>query len=690
MHTNALIDEKSPYLQQHAHNPVNWLAWGETAFSKARKEQKPIFLSIGYSTCHWCHVMAHESFENEQVAAVLNRDFVPVKLDREERPDVDRIYMLFVQATTGSGGWPMSVWLTPELRPFFGGTYFPPDSRYGRPGFKDVLEHVAHAWKEERERIELSGSNVAEQLRAICAGAQMEADLDRSLFESPFQQFRRMFDSKWGGFGGAPKFPRTVTLNYLLRFYAAERNEEALDMVVKTLHQMAAGGMHDQIGGGFHRYSVDERWFVPHFEKMLYDQAQLAISYLEAYQITRDERLAEVARGIFAYVVRDLRDESGGFYSAEDADSPDPANPGHSGEGAFYIWTQAEIEEILGSKTAAVFNRRFGVEPDGNVEHDPQGEFTGRNILYEAISEEEAGARSGLNREQAAELICHAARTLFEARAKRPRPHLDNKILTSWNALMISAFARGYAVLGDEQYREAARAAAEFLLTRMYNTAKKVLLRRFCGGEAATVGFLDDYAFLAQALLDVFEITSEATYLETALDLVNEAFPRFEDTQAGGFYSTAADAPHLLLRIKDDYDGAEPSGNSIATDVLVRLAHLIESQSLEEKATRSLGAAAGKMKSQPTAAPEMSCALGRWLAAPAHTVIRCEVLDRQVKEILKAEWKKFEPNVVTFAADDHSAQELSKLIPLLQNLERNGTLIIYRCKNFICALPQSA
>ena len=327
MPTNALIDEKSPYLRQHAHNPVDWLPWGETAFRKARAELKPIFLSIGYSTCHWCHVMAHESFENEQVAAVLNRDFVPIKLDREERPDVDRIYMLFVQATTGSGGWPMSVWLTPELKPFFGGTYFPPDSRYGRPGFKDVLEHVAQAWREERERIEVSGSKVAEQLRAIGVGSQMPGDLDRSLFESPFQQFRRMFDPQWGGFGNAPKFPRPVALNYLLRFYAAEKNEEALDMVVQTLHQMAAGGMHDQIGGGFHRYSVDERWFVPHFEKMLYDQAQLAISYLEGYQITRDERLAEVARGIFAYVMRDMRHESGGFYSAEDADSPDPVNP---------------------------------------------------------------------------------------------------------------------------------------------------------------------------------------------------------------------------------------------------------------------------------------------------------------------------------------------------------------------------
>jgi len=689
MHTNALIDEKSPYLRQHAHNPVNWLPWGETAFGKARTEQKPIFLSIGYSTCHWCHVMAHESFEDEQVAAVLNRDFVPIKLDREERPDVDRIYMLFVQATTGSGGWPMSVWLTPELKPFFGGTYFPPDSRYGRPGFKEVLEQVAHVWSQERERVELSGSKVADQLQEIVAGSQTAGNLDSSLFAIPFQHLRRMFDSKWGGFGNAPKFPRPVALSYLLRFYAAERNEEALEMVIQTLHRMAAGGMHDQIGGGFHRYSVDERWFVPHFEKMLYDQAQLAISYLEGYQITRDERLAEVARDIFGYVLRDLRDEGGGFYSAEDADSPNPAHPGHSGEGAFYIWTEAEIVEILDAETAAVFNLHFGVEPDGNVEHDPQGEFTGRNILYEAVRAEEAGARFGLNREQTSELIHRASRTLFEVRAKRPRPHLDDKILTSWNALMISALARGYAVLGNEQYKEAAQAAMEFLLKRMYDPASKVLLRRFCEGEAAIEGFLDDHAFLAQALLDLFEITSETMYLETASDLVNDAFPRFEDTQAGGFYSTAANDPHLMLRIKDDYDGAEPSGNSIATSVLVRLAHLIETQNLEERAARSLRAMAGKMMTQPTAAPEMFCALGRWLAAPAHTVIRCEAIDEHVRELLNLEWKRFQPNVVTIAVPDYSAQALSGIIPLLHSLDRKGAVTIYHCENFSCALPQT-
>ncbi|MGA8025569.1 MAG: thioredoxin domain-containing protein, partial [Bryobacteraceae bacterium] len=429
MHTNALIHEKSPYLRQHANNPVDWLAWGEAAFEKARDEDKPIFLSIGYSTCHWCHVMAHESFEDEGVAEILNREFVPIKVDREERPDVDRIYMLFVQATSGSGGWPMSVWLTPELKPFFGGTYFPPDSRYGRPGFRDLLQHLARAWKQERGRVEESSSQVAEQLRAMASSAKSSLRPDRELFESAFWQFRRMFDSRWGGFGGAPKFPRPVVLNYLLRRYALEKSEEALEMVTKTLHAMAAGGMHDQLGGGFHRYSVDERWFVPHFEKMLYDQAQLAISYLEAYQITRDENLAAIARDIFSYVLRDLTDPSGAFYSAEDADSPDPENPAHSGEGAFYVWKKSEIEALLGKEDAAAFCAALGVEAEGNVAQDPHGEFSGRNILYRA-----GGDESG-DEEESSNALVRWKRILLEARSKRPRPHLDRKILTSWNSL---------------------------------------------------------------------------------------------------------------------------------------------------------------------------------------------------------------------------------------------------------------
>jgi uncharacterized protein YyaL (SSP411 family) len=676
MHTNALIDEKSPYLRQHAHNPVNWLPWGEAAFEKARKEDKPIFLSIGYSTCHWCHVMAHESFEDEAIAELLNRDFVPVKLDREERPDVDRVYMLFVQASTGSGGWPMSVWLTPERKPFYGGTYFPPNSRYGRPGFREVLGQLARVWKEDRQRVEDSSDNVAEQLRSLVPRTQVAVTPDRELFASAFGPLRRSFDPKWGGFGGAPKFPRPVLLNYLLRYHALDGNPEALEMVTQTLNGMAAGGMHDQLGGGFHRYSVDERWFVPHFEKMLYDQAQLTISYLEAYQITGEARYSNVARGIFEYVLRDLTDVDGGFYSAEDADSADPENPSHHGEGAFYIWRKAELDGLLG-KDSDAFCKYFGVLPEGNVEADPQGEFAGRNILFRA----EAGEGREFESARAA---------LLATRGKRPRPHLDNKILTSWNALFISALCKGYRVLDDLRYLAAARRATEFLLAHMYQPEGAQLLRRFCEAEAAIGAFLDDYAFLAQALLDLFEATSETRYLEIARSLAVEGFARFEDHEAGGFFSTEQNARDLLLRVKDDYDGAEPSGNSVATDVLLRLAHLAGDETLRKKAMRSLESFAPKIKAQSTMAPQMLVALARSLAAPEQIVLRCaeEEMGTQCRELFQRESHRFSSNTVVLALSDAAARSLRRVSPFLGNLERKGKISVYRCRDFACELPE--
>lgn len=677
MHTNALVHEKSPYLRQHATNPVAWLPWGPAAFEKARKEDKPIFLSIGYSTCHWCHVMAHESFEDEAVAAILNRHFVPVKVDREERPDVDRIYMLFVQATTGSGGWPMSVWLTPDLKPFFGGTYFPPDSRYGRPGFADLLQYLARAWQQEREKIEASGASVLDQLRGIVASGQKAVAPDRELFQSAFWQFRRMFDSRWGGFGSAPKFPRPVVLNYLLRYYAAEKNPEALEMVTQTLAHMAAGGMHDQLGGGFHRYSVDERWFVPHFEKMLYDQAQLAMAALETNQAGGDLRFARIAEDIFCYVLRDLADPAGGFYSAEDADSPDPDRPGHTREGAFYVWTKAEIIGLLGAETGDLFSRRYGVEEHGNVENDPQGEFTGRNILYEARTEEEL-TRS----------LANARQILFEARSKRPRPHLDNKILTSWNALMISALAKGYAVAGNIEYKNAAVRAANFILSTMYNRDSGRLLRRYCDGEAGVPAFLDDYAFLAQALLDLFECTFEFSYLETALDLAMRGFAQFEDSENGGFFGTPGKADDLLLRIKDDYDGAEPSGNSVATDVLERLAHLTGDKDLQRRAERSLASFAPKLKAQPTMAPQMLVAMARSFVEPAQVILRCAEVDQEVETLVRQYSREFAPNLVVLAVSDELAGQLFPIAPFLGGLERKGQITIYECRNFTCQLPK--
>ncbi len=678
MHTNALAREKSPYLRQHAHNPVDWLPWGEQAFEKARRRDKPIFLSVGYSTCHWCHVMAHESFENEDVAEVLNRDFVPIKVDREERPDVDRIYMLFVQASTGSGGWPMSVWLTPDLKPFFGGTYFPPDNRYGRPGFVDLLQHLARAWKEDRVRVEDSSANVLDQLRAIAGTSNVAGEVTRELFESAFWPLRRTFDARWGGFGSAPKFPRPVVLNYLLRHFSLTNNSEALEMTAETLRGMARGGMHDHLGGGFHRYSVDERWFVPHFEKMLYDQAQLAVSYLEAFQITSEPVFAGTARDIFGYVLRDLTSSDGAFYSAEDADSPDPENPSHAGEGAFYIWRQSEIEAVLGKPDGELFSKYFGVEPNGNVDQDPHGEFTGRNILHE----------TGSDADFSGERLAAAKRRLLEVRAKRPRPHLDNKILTAWNALMISAFAKGYEILGDRVYLDAAISASNFI-RRTMRGANARLLRRYCEGDAAVPAFLDDYAFFAQAMLDLFEATGAPEYLDEALRVARGNLREFEDQDHGGFFSTAPDQSDLVLRIKDDYDGAEPSGNSVATDLLLRLAHLTADDEFRTRAQRTLESFAPRLKVQPAAAPQMLCAAGRSLVSPEQIVIRHEgPYTEGVSQLVHEQRKRFAPYACVIAISDTSAAGLAQSAPFLASLERKGRVTIYECRNFACELPR--
>ena len=674
---NALIHEKSPYLRQHAENPVNWLPWGQAAFDQARAEDKPIFLSIGYSTCHWCHVMAHESFENEATAALLNRDFVCIKLDREERPDVDRIYMLFVQATTGSGGWPMSVFLTPDRKPFFGGTYFPPDGRYGRPGFPQLLGYIADIWKRERSKVEDSSESVTEELRRLSAGSPPSAELNKDIFKLAYSPFRRSFDARYGGFGTAPKFPRPVVLNYLLRYHLLERDEEALDMVAATLTAMAAGGMHDQLGGGFHRYSVDDRWFVPHFEKMLYDQSQLAISYLEAFQLTGNPDHAAAARRIFQYVLRDLTDTEGAFYSAEDADSPDPERPGHSGEGAFYIWRQAEIQRLLPQQAASIC-RYFGVEPDGNVDNDPHAEFTGRNILYLADPTLPPPSSASLS-------------ILFATRALRPRPHLDSKILTSWNGMMISAFTHSYLVLEDPSYLAAAEKAFTWIWLALFHEPTHQLYRRYCDGEAAIHGFLDDYAFLGQAAVSLFEATGRACYLVKARQLAEEIIQRFEDP-SGGFFSTEAGTADLLLRMKDDYDGAEPSGNSIAADLFLRLSHVLGEDLLTPYAQRALSASVAKMKSQPTMAPQMLSALARSFSPPEHFIVRVadesDAQSAEVHALLQQRRRAFHPFLSAFALTDGEAQSLATISPFLAGLKRTSRITVYHCQNFTCSLPQ--
>ncbi len=664
--TNHLAGEKSPYLQQHAHNPVDWYPWGEAAFEKSRNEDKPIFLSVGYSTCHWCHVMERESFENEQLAALLNRWFVPVKVDREERPDVDRIYMTFVQASTGSGGWPMSVFLTPELKPFFGGTYFPPDNRYGRPGFGAVLERIAEAWRKERGRIVQSSADVIAQLSQYAgASGPSSATPDKTILDSAFQHFRRMFDSTHGGFGNAPKFPRPVVFNFLLRYYARspgqQVNQEALEMTLETLRAMANGGMHDQLGGGFHRYSVDERWFVPHFEKMLYDQAQLAVSYLEAFQITQDPFYAKIARSTLDYVLRDMTHPEGGFYSAEDADSViDLANPKEKGEGAFYIWSAEELEGY--PKFASV----YGVRREGNVSEDPHGEFTGKNILY---------LREPLDDAIEAELQ-PAKTALLAIRSKRVRPHLDDKILTAWNGLMISAFAKGAQVLEDARYLAAAQRAASFILTRMYDANSGVLKRRYRDGDAAIAGFLDDYAFFAGALLDLYEADFDPAHIEAAMALTDKMRELFEDKTEGAFFSTAAGDSNLVLRMKDDYDGAEPSGNSVALIDLLRLAHFTDRAEYREAAERTLRALGPKIAHQAVAVPQILVGLD-YALGPRREV----VLAGDAEEFLRHVRLRFLPRTVTLRSG-------ARFFPAAASMhEIDGQPTAYVCQDYVCQLP---
>jgi hypothetical protein len=602
--------------------------------------------------------MERESFENEDVARILNEHFVPVKVDREERPDLDRVYMLFVQASTGSGGWPMSVWLTPEGKPFFGGTYFPPDTRYGRPGFGAILKRLAQAWREERGKIEESGAHVLEQLVQYSQqGGENRGQVGQNALDSAFFAFRRSFDARLGGFGSAPKFPRPSIFNFLLRY----DNDEARDMVLVTLREMAKGGMHDQLGGGFHRYSVDENWFVPHFEKMLYDQAQLAISYLEAYQITGDAQYADVARDIFTYVLRDLSSSEGGFYSAEDADSAaDPAHPNDKSEGAFYIWSQQEIVDALGEPDASIFCQRFGVKPNGNVDEDPHGEFTGRNILYQAS--EQPGPVPGLAK-------------LLELRSRRPRPHLDDKILAGWNGMMISAFAKGAQILGDQRYEQAAREARNLLYRHLWREADSTLLRRYRDGDAAIEAFLDDYAALINALVDLYETAFDPADLKWAAQLAERAIALFEDKEGGGFFSSPANQSDLVLRLKDDYDGAEPSGNSVMALALLRLARITGREDFRRSAERTLEAFSGRMLAGGAGLPQMLVAQMFAMGKPMEIVL-AGPRDQQAALLTEIR-KRFLPNAVVM-----QASEAPNAMPPV-----DGVATTYVCENYACKLP---
>src|SRR6266487_4604951 len=697
-HTNRLAHEKSPYLLQHAHNPVDWYPWGEEAFGKARRENKPIFLSVGYSTCHWCHVMAHESFESEEVAAIMNREFVNIKVDREERPDVDRVYMTFVQATTGGGGWPMSVWLTPDLKPFVGGTYFPPEDRYGQPGFKKVLERIATAWKQDHEKIAEQGGKIVAALRESQSAAPDQGKIDVAILSAAYQQTERSYDPKEGGFGTAPKFPRPVTLNFLTRFYARDSKNEsgkhALEMDLFTLRKMAAGGMHDHLGGGFHRYSVDRYWHVPHFEKMLYDQAQLATAYLDAFQITHDRQYESVARGVLDYVARDMTSKEGGFFSAEDADSPvaEIGDPGHrkTAEGAFYVWTKKEIDAALGA-AAEIFDFHYGVQAHGNAPEgsDPHDEFRGKNILIERHTIAETARHFQKSEGEIWKILAQSREKLFAIRAQRPRPHLDDKIISAWNGLMISAFARAAQVFDDPRYLEIATRAAKFLRTNLYDEKSKLLYRNYRGSRSGVEGFADDYAFVVQGLLDLYEASFNVEWLKFATELQATQDRLFFDEKKGGYFSTSGKDASVFLRMKDDNDGAEPAASSIAALNLLRLSQIYDDPNMAERAKKTIDAFATILLQFPSGMPQMLVAVENSLGKPRQIVIAGKKDSSETKALLKEVRRHFLPNTIVILADANEGQkylgERNEAVRAMSVVE--GKPAVYVCENFTCKAP---
>ena len=679
-HTNRLIDEKSPYLLQHAYNPVDWYPWGKEAFETAAKKDKPIFLSIGYSTCHWCHVMEHESFEDPEVAQLMNDAFVCIKVDREERPDIDGIYMTVCQMLTGSGGWPLTVILTPDRKPFFAGTYFPKESAFGRIGMLDLVPRVRDMWQSKREDL------LSDAQRIVGALAQRELDsegkdLDESTLRTAYGQLASHHDPVNGGFSTSPKFPTPHNLLFLLRYWKRTGNPEALGMVELTLAEMRKGGIYDHVGFGFHRYSTDAEWLVPHFEKMLYDQALIAAACIEAYQATGKELFKQTAEEIFKYVLRDMTDPEGGFYSAEDADS-------EGVEGKFYVWTVEEILAILGEEDGKLACRIFNASSEGNFLEESTGHKTGANILHLKASPQDLSGSLGIPEEELSARRESIRTRLFEVREKRIHPYKDDKILMDWNGLMISSFAKGGQAFGNPVYVQAAAKAARFMLEEM-RTPKGRLLHRFREGEAAIAGHLDDYAFLIAGLLDLYEATFDVSFLETAVQLNRDTIEHFWDEEGGGFFFTADDAEELLIRQKEVYDGAIPSGNSVAALNLIRLARFTGDTSTENKAHNIFQAFSGQVGRMPSVFTQMMLALDFALGPSYEVVLVGDPAAGDTRSMLEALRKTYLPNkVVLLKTAGEADSRLKALAPFTEFQSAvNGKATAYVCLNHACRQP---
>lgn len=675
--TNKLVDEKSPYLQQHAHNPVQWYPWSEEAFEKARQEDKPIFLSIGYSTCHWCHVMEHESFEDEDVAALMNATFIAIKVDREERPDVDNVYMTVCHMMTGSGGWPLTIFMTPEKKPFFAATYIPKQSRFGRTGMMELIPQVQALWQNDRKRVYTSANDITGHLQSTATPTQGHS-LSANLLEQTFTDLSRRFDPEKGGFNEAPKFPTPHNLLFLLRYYHRSQNDLALHMVEKTLTEMRHGGIYDHIGFGFHRYSTDKNWLLPHFEKMLYDQATLILAYTEAYQLTQKEEYAQTVREIITYVLRDMTSPDGGFYSAEDADSDGE-------EGKFYVWTHSELHDTLGDD-AEWFYEYFQIKPDGNFVEEATHRKTGANILHRLETPEEFATLKGCAVNEFTDKLENARQKLFTVREERVHPYKDDKILTDWNGLMIAALATAGRVLHEPSFTSATEKTLAFI-NKNLTTHDGALLHRYRDGDAAIPAFIDDYAFTIWGLIELFQTTQNAAYLEQALKLNSIFINLFWDKTNGGFFSTPADGEQLLIRNKELYDGAIPSGNSIAMFNLVRLARLTGNSKFEDMAEELGRAFSASVSRQPSAYTFLLSALDFANGPSFEIVIVGDEENIETKKILDAINALSLPGkVVIFKKDDHSPiNELSDFIKPYKSL--NGKPTIYVCQDNTCQLP---
>ena len=665
-HTNRLAREKSPYLLQHQHNPVDWFAWGEEAFAKARAESKPIFLSIGYSTCHWCHVMERESFENQDVANFLNQHFVSIKVDREERPDVDKIYMTAVQAMSGQGGWPLNSFLTPDLKPFYGGTYFPPEPKYGRPSFLQMLQQIAQVWETRRDEIASSAEDLHQRLASVTSQeTNNNVTLSPAILYNASALFKREYDPRHGGFGGAPKFPRPSLPLFVLRNGVRLHDSESVKMVLHTCDRMAAGGMCDQLGGGFARYSVDAEWLVPHFEKMLYDNAQLVNLYLDAFLVSGEKQYAEVARGIIEYVLRDMTHPEGGFFSAEDADS-------EGKEGKFYCWTKSELSTLLTVEEFNVAVSYFGITELGNfLDHSDPHPLPNQNVL--SIVHPELGEADKL-------LLVSAKKKMFSARAKRVRPHLDDKILASWNGMMLGAMARASAVLGDENFRNAAERNLAFIQSKLWDPRTKTLYHRWRDGERDSVQLLDAYSDLLAGAIDLYETTLEPKHLDFAVALADTMLAKFYDAKDGGFYQSAAGSTDLILRVKEDYDGAEPSGNSVATLALLKLGAITDRAEFKSAAEKTLRLLADRLQKLPQAVPHALLALDFFLEEPRRAVIVSNPADAKTKSLLRAVHSVYQPNKVVLG-------NAGAVEPFAKTLPTTDSPVVFLCTGTACQPP---